>query len=858
MAVVTYGRHASQPRLFLSETLAGELRGCVFNATSQHLWVYELGVWAGKQAGQANVTGRIAIYDTNASMNPTNRVGYSEAFTITNTMSHAGQGAAHTAAVGLSDDGPSQSSLPLPSGKRYLLAFLGTNGNAAQGMQEAAQIVADNEQFYSRTGISQPPPDPYGSYSAAIEGHLAIWVTADTNAPPATPSNLSPAGSINDTVPTFEADFDDPNAGDGGTDRGDYLRQYRIQVRRKSDGVSFWNPAPFTAHSNERFNKAISRAYGGTTLVRGTTYQWRCQMSDHFGTWSPWTAWTDFTPANLGFLTIVSPIAKIETNEPDFKAKWTHQSATAMDKARVRILTLGGTVLQTGDWYDLDPDIESSAAPGTEFTFAWENTGLESLPLGQTLNWQIQGDDGSQLSDWSAAAAIQINAAPSVPANLDPANSQPLTDYPLLTCTVSDPDDSAATGLTCYARIKNAGGTVLDTVEMSWNASTGRFEYQTDSDDLATFATYRWDAYSYDGTLYSGETATEGNATKSSEAIFIFAEGPTVTIDSPTEGATIDTAGFTVEWTTSDQVKYRVLLYEDGDDTAVYDSGEQVSDAGSHDIPSGYIRNGQDYDLVVWVEDDTPLEGQSAIRNISVAFTPADSVANFAATPVAITTDPWETAIRLTWDQTEYGTSVWQEYTLSRQAASGVDAERIVLARLTSPSEVSFTDYVPASGIEYTYGITQTIITGLDELVSDEVSAAATITLGGVVLCNVADPLTYRTALRYTADRDYPRQIDEVAYQPVSGAAPTTVRSRAYVPMPTFIAQIHGDAWATAQARRQEVEALDQHGGTLCYRDDKGRKLFVTMPVCSPTDHVPDWGTVAIALRREGYTEGVE
>src|SRR5699024_8473782 len=133
--------------------------------------------------------------------------------------------------------------------------------------------------------------------------------------------------------------------------------------------------------------------------------------------------------------------------------------------------------------------------------------------------------------------------------------------------------------------------------------------------------------------------------------------------------------------------------------------------------------------------------------------------------------------VRLNWDQTLYATDIWQGYTITRTAGSGADAERIILARITSPTQTTFTDYVPASGVEYTYEITQTIMTGLDMLESDTVAASASVHLGGVVLVSVTDPTVLRTNLRYTNEREFGRATHEAVYEPVSGAKPTTVRS---------------------------------------------------------------------------------
>jgi hypothetical protein len=211
----------------------------------------------------------------------------------------------------------------------------------------------------------------------------------------------------------------------------------------------------------------------------------------------------------------------------------------------------------------------------------------------------------------------------------------------------------------------------------------------------------------------------------------------------------------------------------------------------------------------------------------------------------------------LTWDQTTYGTDEWLEYTIRRSASSGPDTSSIILARVTSPSQVAYTDYTPASGVDYTYTITQNILTGLDTLTSAEATATTSIALGGVVLCSVTSPESVRTALRYTSERDHSRSISEKIYQPLSGAKPTTVRSRAYMKEATFDAQLFADDEATAAQRRDEVTTCDENRGTFCYRDNHGRKYFCTLPDIQITDQVPDWYIAKIEVREELYVEGV-
>jgi hypothetical protein len=854
--LVRLGRYATAAEADYGEIAAGQMRASVTDAATVNFWAVKVGAWMGKSGG-TNATARLGVYETDASKNPDDRYGYTDAVTVSTSQPGASGGAAYTPDV---DGDP----LMIRSGQRYGIAILGAVAGIRHSMRQASAITADNELFYDRSGLSQPPPDPFGSYSAATEGHLTAWIEGWENEAPEAPDNLSPSGTINDTAPAFEADFRDLNGGYGdssgnGVDTLDHCTQYTIQVRRVSDGVSFWN-ATYDAASAEQGSDSLSRAYGGTTLVRGTAYEWRMRTKDRFGAWGDWTAWTSFTPANLGYVTLDSdPTGKIEDNTPDFKGRWTHQSATTMKTVQVRLLSPSGTVLQAGANYNI-ADVASSASPGTLFTVPWADTGFTTLAWGTNYRYQIRGNDGSQWSDWSASRSFKTNAAPSIPSNLSPANGSIFTSFPLLSFSMTDADDTTASGLTATIRVTRPNATTVD-VTPTYNATTGKWEFQTTATELSAFGTYSWYAYGYDGTLYSGEATSSGAASTSATNTFTYAQGPTVTIDEPDSSDTIATAGFTVDWTVTGQVKYKVAIYEAGTTTLVYQSNGgawTVSATGSHTVPSGYVRNGETYDVVVTVEDSTPLSGSDTNTDVLIDYTAPDPVANFEATPVEIGTDPVPTAVRLSWDQTAYAAPEFVETTITRTADGGPDDGTVILARITDPSVVALYDYTPASGYEYTYGASVTILTGLDEVSSDPVTATAQVDLTTTVLTLIGNGGTYRANLTNVRERPDRRTIDEAVYVPPNQTRPTTVRSRTRYYTTQITALLIDTDEATALQHRADLEALDAQGGTVCLRYANGTKRFGKIADLTITPELGGYISVAFTFREERYAEGVD
>jgi hypothetical protein len=850
LSVIRYGRYTTAVEADWGQQSSGQMRATVYDQSSNNMWVTKIGGWVGKDTG-SNATVRWALYETDSSKNPTTQVGYTDAATVSAAMSSGVGGASYTPDI---DGDP----LMILSGRRYCIAALPTAASIEFSMRQASAISADNEQLYSRTGLSQPPPDPFGSYTSSIEGHQSYWAEGYRNARPETPSNnLYPTGTITETAPVFTADFDDLNGSygtaNGGADTGDVLNQYKIQVREVGTTTLLWN-ATYTATLAEKAADAVSRTYGGSTLTRGDTYEWRIWMSDQFSDISSYSEWTQFTPASLGFVTLDSdPTGKIEDTTPDFKGRWNHQSAADMTRVQVRLKSSTGVVLQTGEDYNI-ADVVSASLPGTLFTVPWANTGFTELAWGTSYRYEIRGKDASVWSDWSAYRTFQTNKAPSIASNHSPATGAIVSAYPKLTFALTDADDTVATGLQAWTDVTDESLTVFH-FEATYNATTGLWESQLTATEVTTEGTYGWAAYGYDGTIYSGEAASAGAAfLAATTRTFIYAIGPSVTVTAPADLDTITAASLTVTWTVSDQVKYQVIVYEDGTSTIVYDSGLVVSATASHDIPSGYLRNLTNYDIVVSITDSTPLVGSSSIVNIDVDYTPADPVLNFQVLPAQIGLDPWPTAVRLTWDMTDYESPEFQEYTIFRSANGGPDAAEIILARITSPATVEYVDYTPASGYEYEYGITVTIVTGLDSLESDRVSDVATVTLQGVVLTLVGNGGTYRSCLSQVRERSFDRQNQETVY--LIGETPITVRGEPRFWTGEYEGVLTSDTDATARQRWDELDALDAEIGAVCIRDDWQSKRFAKIVNLNKVDETAGYIRFAFSVRDELASEG--
>lgn len=861
--VVRYGRYTNNQEADFGIVGPGFLRACVYDELTANTWFTKITILAGKNTG-TNCSICMSLWETDGSMNPTTRAGYTETVSVTVSKTDATNGDVYTGDFVVTAGAPTEQAAMGYSGRRYGVAFTNTVGTLCHSMRQGSAIVADNELFYDKSGQSIPPSSSFGAYSSENQGHITFYVTGWENVAPDPPNIVSPIGSITSTAPTFVADFRDKNGDYGadsglGIDTGDEMTSYRIRVRRKSDGVYFWQQT-YTPTSTEINNDQISRAYAGTTLVRGTEYEWRVSAGDSFGEYSDFAPWTSFTPVSQGFVTLDgTPTGKIEViSGITFQGRWNHQAGTTMKTVQIKLLDGNGVTVQNPGTVFNIVDVASSALPGTLFSFTQSEGGLLNLDWGQDYQYQIRGNDGTNWSDWSAPRSFSTNAAPYIPTNLSPKNDIFFTSYPMLSFLMTDEDDTVASGLTATIRITKPDTTTVDVVP-TYNVTTGYWEFQTTATQIPAVGAYSWTATGYDGTIYSGEATSLATAVWATPAEFNFTTGPTVTLVQPLNNVPWADPEMEVIWTTSTtQVSYRIRIFADDDaGTLIYDTGEVTSGNQSHFIASGYLENNTAYDLTIEVEDIAALIGYSPLINFTVSFTPANPPSNFSAVAVKLQDDAEETAIRLSWDQTEYSSPEFAEYVLKRVANSGSDNEQIILKRFKSPAQLAYNDYVPASGIEYTYYLSVVIYVGSTKVTSEILSTKESVNFKGVVLSQIGNGAVYRVYLNNVTERTHRRIINEKKHLSLARDRPVTIRGAARyweIPLSGFLIDTHE---ATAKEKKDRLEELDEQNALICFRDGRGRKRYCMITNLEIKDEKPDFYSFTMTLTEEWAKEGV-
>lgn len=836
-----YGRGGTTPDTAFGVTTGvgtDNQRATVYNPMPVNAWGFRMlgwyAVWA-SDPGTSSV--RMAVWNADESNDAGDLQAYTAAFNVTAEGSFAGDASQFTQNFVNSKqpDNPVETSVMLWSGRAYAVGQVHTGQRLLIQQANAADVTYTNEQLYRRGVGTNNPTDPFSATAVSIEGMQTVAIEYETNVAPNTPSTgLAPTGNINTLTPTFTSTFVDANSA-----RGDSISQSQIEVRQGSTtGTVRWNPV---------IDSATGGVYAGTTLVAGVTYYWKIRHYDQFGEASGWSAWQSFTVNSGGTVGTISIVGKQDTIQPGpFVASWTHGGGLSTNQVELTLKSPGGSVLRG------PTTIANTTAPGGNISIPWStlaSAGWADLAWGTPYVASLRARDTASLYSNPKTSAFTTNYYPTVPSNLSPSNSQVVSSFPLLTCIATDQDDTLLTGLAVTARIKNNAGAVLFSHGMTYNPSLSRWEYQTTGTDLATFATFKWDAQATDGTLTSAF---------SPEAIFVYGQGPAVTGTFPTAASTITTNTPTFTWTTTGQVSFRFKLFKTSDNSLVHDSLSVVSAVSSYTIPTGFIFNNGNYYYTVDVTNSVPLTGTSAAIQFFVVYTALDPVA-ISVSPVAISGDNFLSANLISWVPAAEPPLKFLEYTLWRRDTA--TDMTIILARINNVAQFSFIDYYPRSGTTYEYGIAKTVYQGSNEATqSDKSYATSVIVLRSPVLLAVDDPESLRATLRLEKDGATLDYVDSVAYvstwadvEPTALVDPLDYR--------VFTGSFDLPQYATdnvsSQATVDNVRAIRATKGTCCYRDDRGDIVFGNLKLKETHHRLFAWED-AITLTETNFKIGVK
>lgn len=814
-------------------------RFTVFPEVAGDQWAYRWNLHCGKADATApSVQGGVQIADSG---NPDTILVLTDPFSVTTAMTGGSDGAISTQNL--------QSCLRMFDGRKYALGFLAVNQRLRHGMRassNSSQPADANNLFYYRSRASLPPTDGFSATSS--EGWIAVWVDTEANVPPDAPAVVTVAGlsstssgspsQIGTLTPVIVGQFRDDNevVVQFGVGQADKLKRFQYQIYNQSTGALVYDSNAVTATSAEQTARQFSRTYAGPALSAGVTYRIRVKVFDLFDAGSDWSASRYFVIGAGSMDTAATPTGKQTTQSPTpFAATWRHSGSLSTNAVQIRVLDA-----ETGALLRDSGTLAKTVAPNAVSSVTWAATGFAALDWGTNAVWQMRGrDTANNWGSYSDPLGFSIDAAPTVPNPYGPANNAVRTGRPTLAVTVSDADDATAT-LTVKFRIKNAAGTVLFTRTGTYNAGNGRFEYATTPTDLASFGTYKWDAYAFDGTVYSGGTTVEASATKSAERTFQYVTGPVVAIASPADGAAITTATPTITYTVtgSTQVSRRIQIVRAG--VTIHDVTHTTA-LLTYNVPATLstgeaLAEGDAITVTVTVTDASSVSGSDSI-NLTVDF-PNPPALDLSADLALAPGDVVPSFVRLSWPASTYplsdvGAGAFQYYRLTRQPSADALAadpdlpnEVVRLPKIANPAQTTYDDHAAQPGVEYVYKLRQYILfNGVSLLASPSNSQTLRVEFDGTIIHDATDP-DVRVVLAARKERTITPKDDTAVLMPWNQSKPIHLRGEtSYVEIECEYSVV-AETPQAATAIMRRTQAMARSGNPLHYRDGRGNSFF--------------------------------
>lgn len=736
-----------------TDTNTTNVRASVFDPMPQHGWAHRFGMRLGTESG-GTVQVRGHLWATSSSGNPGSLLASTAQIAQSQSYTYSTAPYADVA-------GDLTSIARLTSGSAYAVGFAAT-GSTRHGQ------TASGDLMYMRSAGTTGPFNPLGYTSSSPQGLLDNFVLYDANVAPSVPGSLYPVGQISNQSPAFTGTFRDANETVNGRNNkaNERLNHFRVQLRQVGSSTLLWD-STYGAPEDQKVARAFSAGYGGSgSLTPGVTYEWRSAVSDAFDAFSAWTGWTSFSINPGGSVSTPTGGGRKTTRQPTgFVSTWSHIAGLSMDAYNPQILQNGVVVRDFGTRV-----VGAQSAPGGTIDVLggiadWTNTGTAQLDWGQSYTIRVRGrDTGGVWSPFSSGLAFTTNYPPTTPAPAYPLPNGVFSQRPMLSSLMTDPDNTPATGLQGFVRIKNNAGTVLFTRQSALSPTGGGWQYQTTATDLPTFAPYRWDAFGTDGVL---------TTPYSPERPFTYAEGPVIAITSPVPGAIASTPTLGFAYTVTDQASRQAKVYRAGEDAPLITFGTVVSTTdkdgavGLQDIP-----NNTDLELTITVTNSSGLTAESPRVPFRLQYPPAPPITGFTASPELAAGDREPSVVRLTWNPSTI-TSGFDKYRVFRNAPfDPTDLGQTLIVEITSISQTEVIDAQPANGVVYHYTIDQFQRLGVSVVGSGPFYAGPIqLDFHAVIISDAADP-GRRVVLPYVRDPERGFTDDRRLVDPWSGGPP--------------------------------------------------------------------------------------
>jgi hypothetical protein len=465
-------------------------------------------------------------------------------------------------------------------------------------------------------------------------------------------------------------------------------------------------------------------------------------------------------------------------------------------------------------------DIALTNAGVASYTYDFSN-----VPQTSTAKIRIRAYDGTSYGTWdesNGVFTIQHNAAPTAPTNLSPSSGvKDRAAVTRLSWQHNDPnapDPQSKFDLQWRQVGSPTWNTISqDTTNQFWDAPVGTFPH----------GNIEWQVRTYDQAGLSSAYSTQ--------SIFLAGNKPTSpTITAPT--GTVAVSRPTVQWSSPNQVAYQVQALDSS--LVLWDNGEKVSTNKAQTIGTD-LANGLNGSVKVRIKNADDLWSDWAISSISVSYTPP-VIPTFSVTakesyievginnPTPSVTQPIVSFNDLY--RRKSGESAWT------RIATGI------------PSNGLYRDYAVASRVTYEYYVRAQ---GENGTFIDSLRVYSSLVLSGVWLHDVADPEGTAHSFSYNSKRDSKWQADVTLMQYAGRKRPVAE----FGDMDEGRVSVQLDL-SSGSDDLEKLQELIYSKATVCYRDNRGRKVYGVITSLPTADEVYG-NSVTIEVLEIDYSEEV-
>jgi hypothetical protein len=479
--------------------------------------------------------------------------------------------------------------------------------------------------------------------------------------------------------------------------------------------------------------------------------------------------------------------------------------------------------LSTDDGVNWKDIVGLTTAGVTSYDYDFINEAESSTSL-----IRIRAYDGASYGPWDQSDGvftIKHNTAPTAPTNLSPSGgvSKDRALVQRLSWQHNDSDGDPQAQFDLQWRLQ--GATTWNTVSQVttnqyWDAPGGTFprgtiEWQVRTYDQAGLSS----PYSALATFYAGDKPAN----------------PTIT--SPTDGSTVSVANPTVQWSSVGQTDFH-LKVKDTANVLLWES-IRISTNKAETVQYD-LQNGTSYKIELAIKNADGLWSDFVAVNISVSFTPP------AKAIVTTSKDDSRGSITIAIDNpTPSGTEPTVSYNSVFRRKQGESTFIRIATNIAVDS--TFTDYTPQSATNYEYKVRTW---GDNGTYSDSDVVSNSVTVSDAQLALVSD-FGQWVELVFGSDRTEGRQRNRTMMKFAGRESPVSEFGEHFDLGLNLSYQI----WDVGEL--QKLIDLCDSKQTLLYRDNRGRREFVTVDGVSIKDELPNYYGVSLSPTRVSFEEEV-